>query len=133
MNFYSHEKTRQLEDERLNARLAIDATLGQPQRRRSALKIEPGREEEFRYLQRSLLASERVSRLIAATEPPLEPQQVAAAWAQGTFARTTQMWPLGAAARSVGHALRWMGEGLESWASPPPAEQDCGQISCDQP
>lgn len=141
MNFYSHEKTRQLEDERLNARLAINATLGQPQRRRSALKIEPGREVEFRYLQRSLLASEQVSQLMAATEPPLEPQSgtaaqvptIAAFQAQITLARTTQRWPLGAAARSVGHALRWMGEGLESWASPPPVEQDCGQVSCDQP
>ena len=140
MNFYSHEKTRQLEDERLNARLAIDATLGRPQRP-SMLEIEPGREEEFRYLRGSLLASEQVSRLIAATEPPLEPEQVtaaqvatvAAAQAQSSFGRTTQMWPLGATARSVGHALRWMGEGLESWASPPPVEQDCGQISCDQP
>ncbi len=132
MNFYSHEKTRQLEDERLNARLAIDATLGQPRRRRSKFEIEPGREEEFRYLQRSLLASEQVDRLIAATEPPHEPQQVAAAQAQSSFGRT-QRWPLGSAARSVGHALRWMGEGLESWASPPPAEQDCGQVSCDQP
>jgi len=106
MNFYSHEKTRQLEDERLNARLAIDATLGQPRRRQSMFEIEPGREEEFRYLQGSLLASEQVSRLIAATEPPLEPEQVtaervatvAAAQAQSTFGRTTQMWPLGAAA-----------------------------------
>ncbi len=141
MNFYSHEKTRKLEDERLNAHLAIDATLGQPRRRPSMLKIEPGREEEFRYLRRSLLASEQVDRLIAATEPPLEPQRVtaaevatvAAAQAQVTLARAAQRWPLGSAARSVGHALRRMGEGLESWASPPPAEQDSGPISCDQP
>lgn len=133
MNFYAHERTRKLEEERLNALLAIEATLGRPRRRPSAFRIEPGREEEFRYLQRSLLASEQVDRLIAATEPPLEPQQVAAAQARVTLARTTQRWPLGAAARSVGHALRLMGEGLESWASPPPAEQDCGPIGCDQP
>jgi len=133
MNLYSHERARELEDERLNARLAIDATLGKPQRRPSMLKIEPGREEEFRHLQGSLLASEQVSRLIAATEPPLEPQQIAAAQAQVALARATQKWPLGQAARGVGRTLRRLGEGLESWANPAPAERDCGPIGCDQP
>lgn len=130
MNFYSHEKTRKLEEERLNARLAIEATLGRPPRRPSTLKIEPGREEEFRYLRRSMLASEQVDRLIAATEPKVT--TVAAAQAQVTLARTTQRWPLGPAARSVGHALRRMGEGLESWASPPPTDRDSEPLSFDQ-
>jgi len=140
MNLYSHERTRELEDERLNARLAIDATLGKPQRRRSMLKVEPGREEEFRYLRRSLLASEQVGRLIAATEPATEPQRVtaplaatlAAAQTQVALARTTQKWPLGQAARGVGRTLRRLGEGLESWASPAPAERDCGPVGWDQ-
>lgn len=140
MNFYSHEKTRKLEEERLNAHLAIEATLGQPRRRPSMLKIEPGREEEFRYLRSSLLASEQVDRLIAATELPLETQRattprvatVAAAQAQVTLARTTQRWPLGPVAERAGRTLRRLGEGLESWACPAPAEQDSGPISLDQ-
>ncbi len=128
MNLYSHEKTRELEEERLSARLAIEATLGQPRRRPSMLKIEPGREEEFRYLQRSLLASEQVDRLIAATEPAPELRQltaqqvatVAAAQTQVRHARTSRRWPLGSIARGVGHALRRMGEAIETWGGARP-------------
>jgi len=141
MNFYSHEKIRKLEDERLNAHLAIEATLGRPRRKSSTLKVEPGREEEFRHLRRSLLVSEQVNRMIAATEPPLEPQRVteqqvataAAAQAQAKLTRATQKWPLGPVAERAGRTLRRLGEGLESWACPPPTEQDSGRISCDQP
>ncbi len=141
MNFYSHERTRKLEEERLNALLAIEATLGRPRRRPSAFRIEPGREEEFRHLRSSLLASEQVDRLIAATELPLETQRetapqvataAAAAQAQVTLARTTQRWPLGPVAERAGRTLRRLGEGLESWACPAPAEQDSGPISLDQ-
>ncbi len=37
--------------------------------------IEPGKEEEFRYLQRSLALSDRLDRLIETTEPLGEPEQ----------------------------------------------------------
>lgn len=140
MNLYSHQKTQKLEEERMNARLAIEATIGQPRRRSLTLRIEAGREEQFRHLRRSLLASEQVAWLIAATEPPHEPQRATAphvataATARVQFAlpRTSRRRPLGSAARSVGQALRRMGEGLEAWASPPQAERDGEPLSFDQ-
>lgn len=89
------------------------------------LTIEPGKEEEFRYLQRSLMASEQVDRLIAATEPPGEsesqrltaPQAVAAAAPRtpAEHVRIERRWPLGSVARGVGYALRRMGEAIEAW------------------
>ena len=87
------------------------------------LTIEPGKEEEFRYVQRSLMASEQVNRLIAATEPPGESQRPTApqaatagpAQAKARHARTARTWPLGSVARGVGHALRRMGEAIETW------------------
>ncbi|MCH7484066.1 MAG: hypothetical protein IIA90_02835 [Chloroflexi bacterium] len=74
MNFYSHEKIRELEEARRNARLAIEATLGRPRRRTI----------------------------------------------------------FGPAAVRVGRTLRRLGEGLESWASPPPTKQDSEPLSFDQ-
>ncbi len=101
MNFYSHEKIRKLEEDRLNARLAIKATHTRPRQRPSALEIVPGKEEEFRYLQRSLLASEQVDRLIMATEPQIA-TVAAAEGKQVTLSRPTLRWPLGSAARKCG-------------------------------
>lgn len=87
------------------------------------LTIEPGKEEEFRFVQRSLLASEQVDRLIAATEPPRGSQRPAVsqaatagpAQAKARHARTARTWTLGSVARGVGHALRRMGEAIEAW------------------
>ncbi len=46
--------------------------------RETVPEIEPGREEEFRYLQRWLAASAALDRLIEAAEPPGPPQPATA-------------------------------------------------------
>jgi hypothetical protein len=106
------------------------------------LRIAPGKEKEFRCLQSWLAASDRLDRLIEATERAGEPEHalapapVAIAAAQrdaaspeGRLSRRLAAGvpagrrPLvGALARCAGHALRRMGEGLEAWGSAPPAE-----------
>jgi len=52
------------------------------------LEVEPGREEEFRYLQRWLTASAALDRLIEAAEPPGPPQLATALAPAETLAQT---------------------------------------------
>ncbi len=107
--------------------------------------IVPGKEEEFRYLRGWLAASDRLDRLIAATEPPGGPEPVSVpAPVLSTAARpgTTRadtprprrlpseappLWRqpvLGQPARRAGQVLRRIGEGLEAWGSAPPIREE---------
>ena len=95
--------------------------------------IVPGKEEEFRYLRGWLAASDRLDRLIAATDPPAGPEPVSkpapvlstAAQPATTHAEAPpRRQPVVAAlARRAGVALRRIGEGLEAWRSGPPARE----------
>jgi hypothetical protein len=86
-------------------------------------KIAPGREEEFRYLQGWLAASERLDHLVEVTEPPGGPRQAAAPdtvlAAAGqpdvTRAAIVRRQRVAALAQGVGRVLRRTGEGLEAW------------------
>lgn len=112
------------------------------------ISIEPGREEEFRYLQGWLAFSDRLDRMIEATESASEPEracapapvltstaQPAAVAAQaigedpaGQQAPQWRRRVLGPLVRGVGQALRRVGEGLEAWGGAPPARE--GGASC---
>jgi hypothetical protein len=100
------------------------------------ISIEPGREEEFRYLQGWLAFSDRLDRMIEATEPASEPEQApapapvltAAAQPAAVEADVPRQEPprrrrrvLGPLLRGAGQALRRIGEGLEAWGGAPPA------------
>jgi hypothetical protein len=86
------------------------------------LDVVPGKEEEFRYAQGWLAASDRLDRLIAATDPPgeAEPQRLP------LQAPSPRRQPVaGRLAQSAGQALQRIGEALEAWGSPrPTAETD---------
>lgn len=95
--------------------------------------IEPGREEEFRYLQGWLAFSDRLDRLIEATEwahPPEQAQapvpvlsaaaQFAAAQPAAVRADAPRERATRALVRAADRALRRMGESLEAQGSPAP-------------
>lgn len=123
---YVSEKPREFEAE--GTRKAAS-----PVRSRPTLDIVPGKEEEFRYLRSWLAASDRLDRLIAATEPPAEPEPmrtpppVLSAAAQPATpqaeAPPRRQPVVTALARRAGVALRRIGEGLEAWGSGPPARE----------
>lgn len=118
-----------------------DGEAASPKRRRYMVHIVPGKEEEFRYLRGWLAASDRLDRLIAATEHAGGPEPVSAPApalstaaqpattdadaarprqlpSQTTVARRQRV--VGHLARRVGQTLQRIGEGLESWGSAPP-------------
>lgn len=90
------------------------------------LTIEPGKEEEFRYVQMSLIASEQIDRLIAGTEPPdtKENAPVSATSLPNFERRAAQ--PIGKTSvaegliQRTGRALRRTGEALEEWGGVEP-------------
>lgn len=88
------------------------------------INVQPGKEEEFRHLQGWLAFSDRVDRLIEATEAPGEtergpaPAPVLGAVGEAAAARPAgRQTVVGRLARRAGRVLRRIGEGLEAWGS----------------
>jgi hypothetical protein len=102
------------------------------------IRIEPGREEEFRHLQSWFAFSDRLDRMIEATEPSCGPEQtrapapVLSAAAQPAAVGADEprqraprrRRPLAAPlVQGLGQVLRRIGEGPEAWGSAPPARE----------
>ena len=83
-----------------------------PGREGPAFRIEPGKEEDFRYLRGWLASSEWLDRLIAATEPeaaartegPCSPKLVVAGRAAPTAGRRLLEWSGNAAPARIGRS-----------------------------
>ncbi len=121
------ERTRKASELRLEHQ-ALTHSRG-PTRRGPS--IAPGKEEDFRCFQSWLAVSDRLDRLIEATEPSGKREQVPAP--ATTFATSEQPAEaptgkpsvVGGLAQRAGGALRRMGEGLERWGrAVPPREID---------
>lgn len=116
-----------------------------PERMRAMLRVVPGKEREFRYLRGWLAVSDRLDRLIAATEPAggaessSAPAAAPSAAAQLVAGHADTLSPQAAQppgrpalrllARLVGQALRRMGQALEAWGSSRPTAEANAPLS----
>jgi pyruvate/2-oxoglutarate dehydrogenase complex dihydrolipoamide acyltransferase (E2) component len=90
------------------------------------INVQPGKEDDLRHVLGWLAVSERVDRLIEATEAPCEtePAPARASVQNPVTERAKPPSPrrqpvLGSLARRAGRTLRRIGEGLEAWGSAP--------------